>query len=181
MKVRRFGVVALAVVVLGLALTGLPGAAVAQQVNTDFDRHLDFSQFHTYSWAKVDTENPLWQRRIQDAVDKQLQSKGWERVDTGGDVALTAVGAAKNQQEYQTFYNGLGPGWRWGGFGNEATTTVVNYRVGTLVVDMYNQNKELIWRGTSEGTLAEKPEKNQQKLDKAVAKMFDHFPPKGRG
>ena len=30
---------------------------------------------------------------------------------------------------------GLG-GWRWGGFGNEATTTVENYRVGTLVGDM---------------------------------------------
>jgi len=40
-------------------------------------------------------------------------------------------------------------------------------------------NKQLIWRGVSEETLANKPEKNEKKLDKAVDKMFDHFPPKG--
>jgi hypothetical protein len=176
MKIRRF------LIPVGLVLVALAGAAGAQQVHTDYDKHLDFSQFHTYSWSRIMTENPLWQRRIQDAVDKQLEAKGWQRVDSGGDVMLTAVGAAKNQQEYQTFYNGFGPGWRWGGFGNEATTTAINYRVGTLVVDIYKaQTKELIWRGTSEDTLSDNPEKNEQKLGKAVSKMFDRFPPKGRG
>jgi hypothetical protein len=172
MKIARY------IVPAGLLLT-LSVTAVAQDVHTDYDKHADFSQFHTYYWAKVKTENPLWQARIKDAVDKQLQAKGWQRVDSGGDVALTAVGAAKNQQEYQTFYDGFGPGWRWGGFGDEATTTVQNYRVGTLVLDMYNaQNKNLIWRGTSDDTLSENPQKNEQKLDKAVSKMLDHFPPK---
>jgi hypothetical protein len=173
MKIARY------IVPAGLLLLAFAVTAVAQNVHTDYDKHADFSQFHTYSWVKVKTENPLWEQRIKDAVDKQLQAKGWQRVDSGGDVALTAVGAAKNQQEYQTFYNGFGPGWRWGGFGNEATTTVQNYKVGTLVVDMYNaQNKELLWRGTSDDTLSDNPQKNEQKLDKAVDKMFDHFPPK---
>jgi hypothetical protein len=173
MKVARY------IIPAGLLLLAFAVTAVAQNVHTDYDKHADFSQFHTYSWAKVKTENPLWEQRIKDAVDKQLQAKGWQRVDSGGDVALAAVGAAKNQQEYQTFYNGFGPGWRWGGFGNEATTTVQNYKVGTLVVDMYNgQNKELIWRGTGDDTLSDNPQKNEQKLDKAVDKMFDHFPPK---
>jgi len=177
--IRRF-LIRPSLIPTGVLLVALAATAAAQQVNTDYDKHLDFSQFHTYSWVKVMTENPLWQQRIRDAVDKQLEAKGWQRVETGGDVALTAVGAAKDQQEYQTFYNGLGPGWRWGGFGNEATTTVVNYRVGTLVLDMYNDRKELIWRGTSQDTLADNPEKNEQKLDKAVRKMFEHFPPKPR-
>ena len=175
MKIRRF------LIPTGLLLLALVTAAVAQQVNTDYDKHLDFSQFHTYSWGRIMTENPLWQQRIRDAVDKQLEAKGWQRVETGGDVVVTAVGAAKNQQQYQTFYNGFGPGWRWGGFGDQATTSVVNYRVGTLVVDMYNaQNKDLIWRGTSQETVSDKPEKNEQKLNKAVGKMFDRFPPKAR-
>jgi hypothetical protein len=128
----------------------------------------------------VETENPLWEPRIQEAVDKELQAKGWQRVDSGGDVALAAVGATKNQQEYQTFYNGLGPGWGWGGFGNTAaTTTVQNYRVGTVVIDMYDaRTKRLLWRGVASDTLSDKPEKNQKKLEKAVSKMFDKFPPK---
>lgn len=174
MKIARFLTPA------ALLVLAFGTAAVAQDVHTDYDKQANFSQFHTYYWAKVKTENPLWESRIKDAVDKQLQAKGWQRVDSGGDVAVTAVGAAKNQQEYQTFYDGFGGGWRWGGFGNDATTTVQNYRVGTLVVDLYNaQNKSLIWRGTSNDTLSDKPEKNEQKLDKAVDKLFDHFPPKG--
>ena len=154
-------------------------AMFAQQVTTDYDHHANFANYHTYSWMKVQTEDPLWQPRIMEAVDKELQKKGWQRVDSGGDVVLAAVGAAKNQKEYQTFYDGFG-GWGWRGFGGEtATTTVQNERVGTLVIDMYSaQNKQLLWRGKSQDTLSDKPEKNEGKLEKSVDKMFKDFPPK---
>jgi hypothetical protein len=156
-------------------------SVLTEQVRSDYDHNVNFSQFHTYYWAKVQTENPLWQARVEAAVDKDLQSKGWQRVNSGGQVALTAVGATHNQQQYQTFYENLGPGWWWGGFGTQATTTVQNYRTGTLVLDMYDaQNKHLIWRGTAADMLSDKPEKNQEKLDKAVDKLLEHFPPSGR-
>ena len=172
MKILRLPVF---VVTAALVLTAF---ASAQDVKTDYDHHANFSQYHTYSWAKVKTTDPLWESRIQDAVDKDLQAKGWQRVDNGGDVALTAVGSSHNQKEYQTFYDGMG-GWRWGGFG-ETTTQVENYPVGTLVLDMYDaHNKQLIWRGVASQSLSDKPEKNEQKLEKAVNKMLDHFPPKG--
>jgi hypothetical protein len=153
--------------------------AAAQDVKTDYDHHANFSQYHTYYWEKVQTTDPLWQSRIQDAVDHDLQAKGWQRVDNGADVAIAAVGSARNEKEYQTFYNGMG-GWRWGGFG-ETTTTVENYRVGTLVLDFYDaHNKQLIWRGSAQEALSDKPEKNEKKLEKSVSKMLDHFPPKPR-
>lgn len=172
MKILRLPVF---VVTAALVLTAF---ASAQDVKTDYDHHANFSQYHTYSWAKVKTTDPLWESRIQDAVDKDLQAKGWQRVDNGGDVALTAVGSARDEKEYQTFYDGMG-GWRWGGFG-ETTTQVENYPVGTLVLDMYDaHNKQLIWRGVASQSLSDKPEKNEQKLEKAVNKMLDHFPPKG--
>lgn len=171
MKTLRAWFIAIASV-LTLASLGL-----AQEVKTDYDHHANFSQYHTYYWEKVQTTDPLWQSRIQDAVDHALQAKGWQRVDNGGDVAIMAVGSAHNQREYQTFYDGLG-GWRWGGFG-ETTTEAINYPVGSLVVDLYDtHNKNLIWRGVSSDSLSDKPEKNEKKLDKAVSRMFDHFPPK---
>jgi hypothetical protein len=154
--------------------------AFAQDVKTDYDHHANFAQYHTYSWAKVQTTNPLWESRIEQAVDHALQAKGWQRVDNGGDVALTAVGSAQKRQEYQTFYDGMG-GWRWGGFG-ETVTQTVNYPVGTLVLDMYDAHaKKLIWRGVSSDTLSTNPEKNEKKLDKTVDKMLDHFPPNEKG
>ncbi|HEY1937265.1 MAG TPA: DUF4136 domain-containing protein [Candidatus Angelobacter sp.] len=156
----------------------LATVAAAQQVTIDYDHHANFERYHTYYWAKVQTEDPLWQSRITDAVDKELQAKGWQKQQSGGDVALTAVGATKNQRAYRTFYDGFG-GWRWGGFGPEtATTSVENTRVGTLIVDMYDaQNKQLIWRAEAQDTLSGKPEKNENKLEKTTEKMFKHFPP----
>jgi hypothetical protein len=50
---------------------------------------------------------------------------------------------------------------------------------GTLIVDMSDPNtKQLIWRGVGQDTLSNKPSKNEQKLEKAVEKMFKNIPPK---
>ncbi len=150
----------------------------AANVNTDYDHNVNFSQFHTYSWKALKTTNQLFESRVKDAVDHQLQAKGLREVAQGGDLTLTAVGAVHDRTEYQSFYNGMG-GWWWGGFGNVETTTPVNYAVGTLVVDLYNTaTKRLVWRGTASDTLSDKPQKNTKKLDDAVKKMFDKFPPK---
>jgi Domain of unknown function (DUF4136) len=177
--VRRSSAALIFTMVMAMAMSVL---AVADDVKTDFDKKANFSQYKTYEWGKVQASDSLWQQRIIDAVDKDLQAKGWQKVPSGGDVTVMAVGSARDQQEYQTFYTGLGPRWRWRGFGDEeATTTVQNYRIGTLVVDMYDaSSNRLIWRGTASDTLSKKPDKNEKKLEKAVDKMFDHFPPKGK-
>jgi hypothetical protein len=156
-------------------------ASFAQQVKTDYDRSSDFSQYKTYSWEKVQTQDPLWVDRIKDAVNAALAGKGWTQVSSGGNVAIVAIEMTRNQQTLDTFYNGFGGGWRWGGgFGN-ATTTVDNYRVGTLVVDLFDANtKKVIWRGSASDTLSNKSDKNIKELDKGVQKMFAHFPPEPR-
>jgi len=153
-------------------------AALAQQVKTDFDRSANFGEYKTYSWEKVQTQDPLMVDRIKEAVNASLTAKGWTPVESGGNVAIVAIEMTKNQQTLNTFYDGFGRGWRWGGgFGN-ATTTVDNYQVGTLVVDLFDANtKKLIWRGSASDTLSDKSDKNIKNLDKGVQKMFEHFPP----
>ena len=50
--------------------------------------------------------------------------------------------------------------------------------MGSLVLDFYDaRTKQLIWRGVSSEALSNNPEKNEKKLDKAVDKMLEHFPP----
>lgn len=76
-----------------------------------------------------------------------------------------------------TFYDGFGGGRRWGGFG-DAITTTENYKVGTLIIDMFDATtKKLVWRGSANHALSNKSDKNIKTLDKAVQKMFEHFPP----
>jgi hypothetical protein len=166
---------------VGIALL-FATALCAQQVKTDYDRSADFSQYKTYSWEKVQTQDPLWVGRIKDAVNADLTAKGWTQVASGGQVAIVAMEMTKNQQTLNTFYDGFGGGLGWrrfggGGFG-DATTTTENYKVGTLVVDLFDTNsKNLIWRGSASDTLSNKSEKNIKNLDKGVEKLFDHFPP----
>jgi len=158
------------------------GAAFAQLVKTDFDHQANFSEYKTYSWQEIKPPNSLWDARIKNAVDAQLAAKGWTQVDSGGDVAVVAIKTSQTQRTLQTFYDGFGGGWGWrrfggGGFG-DSTTTEQDYKVGTLVVDLYDaKTKQLIWRGSAQDTLSDKAEKNEKNLNKGVAKMFKKFPP----
>ena len=158
-------------------------ASFAQQVKTDYDRSANFSQYKTYSWEKVQTQDQLWVDRIKGAVNAALTAKGLTPVESGGDIAIVAIEMTKNQQTLNTFYDGFGGGWGWrrgGGFGGfgDATTTAENYKVGTLVVDLFDAHtKTLLWHGSSSDTLSDKSDKNIKNLDKGVQKMFDHYPP----
>src|SRR5579862_9717696 len=158
-------------------------ASFAQQVKTDYDRSANFSQYKTYSWEKVQTQDQLWVGRIKDAVNAALAAKGLTPVESGGDIAVLAIEMTKDQQTLNTFYDGFGGGWGWrrgGGFGGfgDATTTTENYKVGTLVVDLFDAHtRTLLWRGSASDTLSDKSDKNIKNLDKGVQKMFDHFPP----
>ena len=158
------------------------GKASAQQVKTDYDRSANFARYKTYSWEHVKTQDSLDVDRIKSAVNAALAAKGWTQVDSGGDVSIVAIEMTRNQQTLNTFYDGFGGGWGWrrfggGGFG-EATTTTETYKVGTLVVDLFDTNsKKLLWRGASSDTLSSNSDKNIKNLDKGVEKMFKQFPP----
>jgi Domain of unknown function (DUF4136) len=163
---------------VGLALV-LAAVSFAQDVKSDYDHSANFSQYKTFSWQKVQTKDPLLVDRIKDAVNSALSAKGWTLVPSGGDVEVFAIETTQNQQTLDTFYNGFGGGRRWGfgGFG-DATTTVDTYKVGTLVVDLFDgKTEKLIWRSSSSDTLSNKADKNTKNLDKGVNKMFQHFPP----
>ena len=156
------------------------GNAFAQHVRTDFDHQANFSQYKTYSWQEITPANSLWDARIKKAVDSQLTAKGWTEVPSGGDVSIVAIKTTQTERTLNTFYNGMGGGWRWRGFGGmgQSTTTEQDYKEGTLVLDFYEgQTKKLIWRGSAEDTLSDKADKNEKKLDKGVAKMLKGFPP----
>src|ERR1700693_892163 len=168
-------------VLIGMMIL-LAGVASAQQVKTDYDRGTTFAQYKTYSWEHVKTKDQLDVDRIKTAVNAVLAAKGWTQVDSGGDVSIVAMEMTSKQQTLNTFYDGFGGGWGWrrfggGGFG-EATTTTDTYKVGTVVVDLFDtKTKGLIWRGSSTDTLSNNSDKNIKNLDKGVNKMFKQFPP----
>ena len=176
MKLQRFALVLMGVVLL------FAGKLSAQDVQTDYDHNADFTQYKTYSWEHVQTKDPLLIDRIKSAVHAALAAKGWTQVDSGGEVSIIAIQTTQEQQTLNTLYDGFGGGWGWRRFGGdgfgEATTTTDTYKVGTLVVDLYDtKTKQLLFRGTSSDTLSNNSNKNTENLDKGVEKIFKKFPP----
>ena len=179
MTLKKISVMALALV------AGLAVSAAAQDVNTDFDKAADFSKYKTFA-AKIETQwgNPLGEKRVIDEIEKALVAKGWKKVDAvSADTFVVIHGATQVKRDLNTFYSGGGyGGYGYRGYGGmgmgSASTTVSEYTVGTLVVDIFDaKNKQLLWRGSGKDELSDKADKNYKKIVKATEKMFKKFPP----
>ena len=85
-------------------------AAVAQKVNVDWDRGTNFTQFHTYAWQpSTHPAKGLWDQRIIDAVNQQLQAKGFQLVQSNPQLwVVYSNSIKKDQQVVGTGYN-MGP------------------------------------------------------------------------
>lgn len=163
----------------------ISATAFAQKTNVDWNRGTDFSQFHTYAWQK--SPHPakgLWDQRIVDAVDQQLQSKGMKKVDSDPDLWVVYTSHIQDQKQVVgTGYN-YGPGWYWGpGWGGPTTTTYNTYitREGTLVVELADAKGHVLeWRGSVTNTVSDNSNKNISNLNKAISKLFKGFPPEAK-
>jgi len=136
MKTRIFSIFVFAVLV--------SASGFAQKVNVDWDRGTDFSKFHTYAWQpSTHPAKGLWDQRIIDAVNQQLQAKGFQLVQSNPQLwVVYSNSIKKDQQVVGTGYN-MGPAWGWGyGWGGPTTTTYQTYttKEGTLIVEIADAN-----------------------------------------
>jgi hypothetical protein len=170
-------------VAVGVALMMVIANAVfAQNVKTDYNPGTNFAAYKTFMWIKEPkTTNPLMKERVMNDINEALTARGLKLVTSDADLCIAAHAATTEERTLNTFYDGFGGGWRWGGGFGSATTTTSTYEVGTLVVDLFDaKTKDAIWRGTASKTLSENPQKNAENLNKAIEKMFKNFPPATR-
>lgn len=165
----------IAVAILGSALAGISG--LAQNVNVNFQNPAQFTTNHTYTFENLYTTDAMVEPRLAAAIDRNLQTRGWQEVAQGGDVLVTAVLADNHDRGlYRNFYAGLN-NLAWNAVGIEAPgdapTGVAHAPAGTLIIDMYNSRTgELIWRGTAADFLTGDTGSNELKVDDAVTRMF---------
>src|SRR5262245_50110097 len=169
-----------ALLVVGCAVL-ISNSANGQKVTTDFDAQTDFSHYRTYTWGEgTPARDPLIAQRIVAGVEAQLAAKGLHKAQGSEAVDLVVVyqTATDTQTQINTYNTGGWGGWYWG-MGGSTQTTVQKIPVGQLIVDLADvQKKRFVWRGRANATISSKPEKMTKTLDKALAKMFENYPPK---
>jgi uncharacterized protein DUF4136 len=149
-------------------------AAYADNVNTDADPAAPFGQYNTYAWtAGTPSPDAVTERRIHAAVEAQFSGKVIRLAapDETPDIYVATHVLTKQQKDFVA--NGFGRA----ALGGSAAIDAKNYATGTLVVDVYDaKTHKMVWRGTAAGTGSDKPSKNSDRIDKALAEMFHRYP-----
>lgn len=170
----------------------LLAACSSVTVNTDYDPGADFAALKTYAWlarkagATGDPrlDSTLLHERIRSAVEAQLAARGYEKVAVGrADFLVAYHTAIERKIDVDTIYRGYGyrsGAWGWG-VGHE--TVVYEYDRGTLLLDVLDPKAHrLLWRGSASAIVSEQstPEQRTKRVNEAVAKLLDRFPPEPR-
>ncbi len=173
------------------------------KVVSDKDPSTDFSKYTTleyYGWSDNSDKilNSFDKTRIEEAFGTEFANRGFKLVEKGaGDmiVSLYIISEAKTETVANTTtnyagggygglggyggYYGYGPGYGWGsGYSNSTTTySQHDYKVGTLVVSVYDaKRKELIWEASGTKTVDDNPKNNESNINAAVAKIMMAYP-----
>jgi hypothetical protein len=151
------------------------------ETKVDYDRATSFSSYKTFAFKDVRTpDSPISTRRVRAAIDKTLASRGLAKADGTPDLWVVLHTRTRRQTQVTTYNSGWGWGWRWRGpYWN--TAHVEQIPIGTLMVDLIDTKaKELVWRGSASRVVDadETPKDRDEKVQEAVNKLFDGFPPK---
>jgi hypothetical protein len=190
-------------VVIGAVMASLWIGCSGIRVNSDWNPEADFSKLHSWNWSPISFKksgNPtidgdtIFANRVRTAVERELAAKGFRKVDdVNPDFQLAFFLVVEDKLSVTTINNhygygpgwgphyGYGTGWGYGAGGVGSHTTVDQYKEGTLVIDISDDDENsLIWRGSGSTRLSKSPtpEKSNAKVDEAVKQILSRFPPK---
>lgn len=169
-----------------LMLLTLVVGCSSMSVQTDFSQDVDFSEFKTFKYEDSDTSlatsAPLAHGRIVAAIRREMSASRFSEVDTDPDLHVTYYGATNQQVQFQTTYMASGRGRRgWRGRGisvGTSSTRAVTVEQGTLMIDVWQaESDELVWRGVISDSLSSNPDRNTDRINRGIARVFEDFPP----
>jgi hypothetical protein len=171
-------------------------AACAKTPDWDYDRTANFSSYKTFAFVdnanlSSNTSNyqisPLMEKRVREAVSRELVAKGFNLVDSEqADILVNYMASVEKKIDVDTVSYNTGMGYpysaRWGywGVGYETRTSTREYEVGTLILDIIDRNeKTLVWRGAKGGKLkkGQSPEERTEAANKLISEILSNFPP----
>ncbi len=149
----------------------------AQKVKVQANPEADFTSLRTYAWkVGAPAPNPGTDAFIRTHIEQLMAAKGFRAVPEGeADFFLTYfagldVGVTASTYDYT---------WPvWAVTGTVPATSADASVEGRLTVDMIDKTgKRLLWRGQTKTLLQGYGDKTVKKVQKAIEKLFQKFPP----
>ena len=177
---------------LFIVMAGIWLSSCASTVNVDFDEKIDFTSLKSFALLPTDKSksddirisSPLMAKRLNKALANTLNSKGYQANEKAPDFFVTYH--LRIKQEVESRDSGMRVGV--GSYGSHSAIgmsygfpayDVYSYERGILTIDVLNNKKLLIWRGSTSRVLGD--EKTPQEADKVVnevvAQILEKFPP----
>lgn len=154
-------------------------------VTNDYDPGTDFSTYNTFALFDGTIEgselesHPLIKKRVMDAIKNEMTKKGLTSTDLENADLIIYAQAGTSEKMNVTDY-GYGYGSWWGPYPYGRNIDVSYYTQASVIIDLVDNAKdELVWRGIGTGVVQESgtPEERQEKVDNAVAKILEQYPP----
>ena len=166
-----------------LSLSFLLSGCSMTTVNYDYDTDFDFSNLRHYGWLDTPDDFPASEivvQRIKNAVDQQMDAKGFKQVSKSPDFLISLQGfrdIIRQGVERGTVYQGYNRGYNRG---YDRRTEVYEYEEGTVTLTIINaEGDNLIWQGSA--TVIIEPDRSteakEKKTQEVVAKLLANFPP----
>lgn len=183
------------VLAIGTSLAiGLPLAASAQQVRTNWSKDAPFAQYKTYEWVPSEaTNHPFYRQYVGEYVNYALtQKKGLQQVSASQnpDLYVTYHFTTRDVMDWDTYGYGFGPGWGgwgWGGWGGWGWGGMSYYQtraaprvMGFLTIDLIDAHtRKIVWRGEAiQDDVTKSGNAEEKQIAHSVYKMIDRYPPK---
>jgi hypothetical protein len=182
------------IVVVGALMLAVAACSSTSYI-VDWDSQNDFSGYQSYAWFErapskpgrgqpPNQANAIMAGRILRSLDGEMMGRGLQKAPAAKSDLLVTYYLVINSRMvmYHTGWSypfgrwGRGWGWYGGGWtwGRSSMQTVTQ---GTLVVDVLDSSsRSLVWRGVAERAFS-KPNPNDQRVAKVVARLMRDFPP----
>lgn len=156
----------------GLLVLFCAAGALAQSVQSDYDRNYNLAKLSTYGFYEQErgpedplAASPINNRRIHDALDSQLKANGFTP-NAQPDFFIAYFVKTKKGLDIQDN--------RFGLLARRGSINVEQVTEGTLIVIFVDSaTKQEVWRGFASGTIT--PKNLEKDVNKAVAKLVQTF------
>jgi hypothetical protein len=169
----------IAALCVALPLLAATGCASRPDIRLDKNPSVEMTSYRTFGfYDPVSTDKSLYTTilsgRLKKATREELERRNFVYAEQNPDLKVNFGLNVVDRQELRS----MPTGGFWGARFGLSDLETVNYRQGTLMVDLVDASRnEVVWRGVAEGRLSRKSVDNPgPAVDQVVSELFQGFP-----